>query len=583
MSFPPIDPRTNPQPVTARAGSVDGQPSELAVPVDGLPLRGDSAHSSPPSGHLPASAREAPGEPEVFPVPIPDEPSDDTWTDQLRDLLHEFAPPPSPAATSGPRHSPGPTPSPPAGRAGSPPSKPPGLATHRENVEAEIRDVPAPPATIRLQIAQITDYLRQRYRELDRREQRLHTQLAQFDQERRAFRLETEEEAATASQRARDLSAVQDELDLRHEESIRVEQELQDLRESLLRERHSLSLERDEFATTCEQQRQAFADASRRERREISELRDEAEAEAGRIREELRKEQVLLENRHTFQQEHLQRTMREFEQAQIEFRAEQQQIRTRITQAEAQIDLRSRQLDRIRDLLIDRQQSVERERQWLLGERRVIESRIADDRDELRRERSDWESERKTQKADLRRQHDMLALHAENLEARRQRLDRLRVELEETNRQTLEMRLAVEETYTQLTQAMGVDETRDRVEEARATLVEYYQTTRDALLQQRQELEQLQAKLHQQRLEFLEERKLLAEWVEQQEQQLAARAEAAREEREKLDARELSWREAAETWANEKLQAESAIRDLLQQLDERLQSASARRPESPAE
>jgi hypothetical protein len=205
----------------------------------------------------------------------------------------------------------------------------------------------------------------------------------------------------------------------------------------------------------------------------------------------------------------------------------------------------------------------------LLKERRAIEDRLAADTAELRLDRTTWEAERDSQKADLRRQQDMLALHAENLETRRQRLDRLRAELEETNRQTLELRLAVEEASAQLTQSAGAEVTKRRIDEARAILAEYYRHTRESLIQQRQELEQAQTRVHQQRDEFRAERQLLVDWVNQQETQLAGRELALRGEREAIDGREAAWRAASERWTNEKLEAETVIRDLLVKLGER--------------
>ncbi len=419
----------------------------------------------------------------------------------------------------------------------------------------------------RVETDQIALYLESQYNELDRREQLLHSQLAQFDQERRAFRLLIGERSQEVAARESAVDADRVELDQRLSAATALERELQDLRESLLRERHSLNLEREQFESEREQDRARFADECRQIRLEIDHLKEDAEADAARIRDELRQEQVLAESRLRFQQEHLQRTMRDFEKSQIDFRREQQQARTRLTETESQIVLRNQQLDRVRKLLIERQHSIERERQWLLVERRAVEGRIRDDREELRAAQTTWEQERETQKSDLRRQHDMLALHADNLESRRQRLDGLRVELEETNRQTLEMRLAVEESYAQLTQTVGNEVTRARVEEARQILIEYYRHTREALFAQRQELEQLQAKLRQQRQEFLDERKELAEWVAQQEEQFAAREQAVVSERAAVEAREQAWRDAAERWNREKLEAESVIRDLLRQLD----------------
>jgi hypothetical protein len=420
-----------------------------------------------------------------------------------------------------------------------------------------------------LETGQIAAHLRQQYADIDRREQRLHSQLAQLDQERREQRMRTaelearleEREFATARQEA---AAAQ-----RADACLKLESELKELHESLLRERHSLNVERDQLTEDREQQAQSLEALQARQRHEFERLRGDLAAEHEQAETELKQQRILLDSRHRFQQDHLQRTMQEFEKAQDDFRREQQLARTRQEETQTQNLLRGRQLDRQRDLLDERQRSVERERDVLLKERRAMDERAATNAEELRRDRAAWESERDSQKADLRRQQDLLALHAESLETRRQRLDRLRAELEETNRQTLELRLAVEDASAQLTQSAGAEVTRRRIDEARAILAEYYRHTRESLIQQRQELEQVQLRIHQQRDEFRAERQSLVEWVGQREAQLGAREKDLRRERETMDEREAAWRSAAERWTNEKLEAETVIRDLLQQLGDR--------------
>jgi hypothetical protein len=420
-----------------------------------------------------------------------------------------------------------------------------------------------------VETGQIAAHLRQQHAELDRREQRLHVQLAQLDQERREQRMWAAELQATLEEREFAIARQEATLAQRADSCLKLESELKELHESLLRERHSLSAERDQLTQDREEQTRALEALGARQQHELERLRGDLAAEHDQAEAELKQERILLDNRHRFQQEHLQRTMQEFEAAQDAFRREQQLAQTRQEETQRQILLRSRQLDRQRELLDERQRSIEREREVLLKERRAMEDRVAAAADELRGERSTWESERDSQKADLRRQQDMLALHAENLETRRQRLDRLRAELEETNRHTLELRLAVEEASAQLTQSAGAEITKRRIDEARAILAEYYRHTRESLIQQRQELEQAQLRVHQQREEFRAERQLLTEWVNRQGEQITAREQELRHERESIDARETAWRAASERWTGEKLEAETVIRDLLRQLGER--------------
>jgi hypothetical protein len=423
-----------------------------------------------------------------------------------------------------------------------------------------------------LQTGQIAAHLREQHADLNRREQRLHGQLAQLDQERREQRMWAANVEAGLEEREFAIARQETALAQRADACLKLETELKELHESLLRERHSLNVERDQLTQDREEQTQVLEGLKTRQHHEFERLRADLAAEHEQAEAELKQQRILLDNRHRFQHDHLQRTMQEFEKVQDDFRREQQLARSREEEAQSQNLLRSRQLDRQRELLDERQRSIEREREVLLKERRAMEVRATADGEALRGERAAWESERDSQKADLRRQQDLLALHAENLETRRQRLDRLRAELEETNRQTLELRLAVEDAAAQLTQSAGAETARRRIDEARAILAEYYRHTRESLIQQRQELEQAQLRVHQQRDEFRAEREALVEWVSRQEAQLAASAKDLAGQRDALEQREAACRSAAERWTAEKLEAESVIRDLLKQLGERERS-----------
>ncbi|MGQ0635801.1 MAG: hypothetical protein ACT4QC_14415 [Planctomycetaceae bacterium] len=433
---------------------------------------------------------------------------------------------------------------------------------------------------VELQSSQIVAQLQKRHAELDRREHRLHAQLAQFDQERREARLWASNLEAALEEREFAISRQEAALAQRAESCLKLESELKALHETLLRERHSLNAEREQFIVDREQDRRDLEEVQSQKRHELERQHHDFLAEQERLRLELQQERVLLDNRHHFQREHLRRSMQEFEVAQAEFRREQQSGRTRLEELERQNLLRGRQLDRLRELVEERQASIDRERGVLLKERRAMDERLRADAEGLARDRAQWEQEREVQRADLRRQHDMLAVHADSLETRRQRLDRLRTELEETNRQTLEMRVAVEESYAQLTQTSGAEATKRRVEEARAILAEYYRHTRDSLLQQRQELEQAHAKLAEQRNEFLQERQTLVDWIALQEEQIARREQELNTARNELDGREQTWRTAADRWTREKLEAEAVIRDLLRQLAEREAGADVGQMES---
>ena len=281
---------------------------------------------------------------------------------------------------------------------------------------------------------------------------------------------------------------------------------------------------------------------------------------------ELRHERAVLENRLRFQQEHLAKARQEIEAAQNEFRREAQRARGQLEEGEAIIRLRQSQLDRMRSLMEERERSVNREREMLFKSQRAFEQFTAHDRERINLEREEWDRERGGQLADLRRQQDMLALHAQNLEGRRERLDGLRAELEETHRTTLERRMAIEEAWAQLTQACGVEVAQQRLDQAQQQLSGHYRGLRDALIEQRRELDEMRDVFQSQRDDVRAEQQTLSDWAASQERSLRTREADLQAQAEQLNVRESAWRSASQRWINEKIEAEAVIRDLLQQL-----------------
>jgi hypothetical protein len=161
----------------------------------------------------------------------------------------------------------------------------------------------------------------------------------------------------------------------------------------------------------------------------------------------------------------------------------------------------------------------------------------------------------------------MMRLNAENLEGRQARLDELRTELEETNRRTLEMRLAVEEACAQLAQAVGPEVARQRIESAQLALSQHYRYARETLIRHRQEVEQFQKSVLEQRDQFRAEQQTLSEWFTHQDEELQFRTDAFRDQQATVRAREQSWQQTRDAWLKEKLEAEVIIQDLLRRLE----------------
>jgi hypothetical protein len=344
-------------------------------------------------------------------------------------------------------------------------------------------------------------------------------------------------------------------------------------REALDRERglHEEALRRSQTELAEREQRQRNdLDRERREHDEqLAQERAELDAERKSETTRIQQERVVMENRIRFQQEHLAKTRQQIEQLQHSARLEQQQRMAQVERMETILRLRGTQLDHYRSLLEERELSVDREHELLTRSRQAIEQSLGKDRARLDAERETWEQERQSQRAEIRRQQDVLALHAENLENRRRRLDQLRSELEDTHRRTLELRMAVEEACAQLAQAAGSSVAEERIEAARSALSDHYSQLRESILAERRETDRAIELFRKEKEEFRAERQTLTEWIGERDERLRMREAELRREAGTIETREAEWRAARDHWMTEKLEAETVIRGLLQQLSER--------------
>lgn len=374
------------------------------------------------------------------------------------------------------------------------------------------------------------------------------------------------------------------------------------LTEELKADRQRLEQERVRFQeTTAEwEQRKAqdvveqrrrqerLDEEQRRAEREIDELRrrvwDEIDAERNEHQQKLqselqratkeweqaqaecRKQTALEQSRLRFQQDHLHRTREEVETAQNQLRVEYQKSRQRLEDMLDIQRLRDRQLDRRRAMYEHIEQSLARRKDTVVKLHQSVESHGARERERLSAERESWELKLQSQSAENRRQTDILALHAENLEKRRTRLDTLRTEIESRHSELLETQLAVDEAWAQLSQVTGDDGVQARVDETRSQLSVFYSSLRQGLTSQQTDLEEARDQLVQQRQEFHVERQQLTEAFADQEQQLRRRAESLRVQLGQVEQQEAEWQRARDAWTRERLEAEEIIRDLLAEL-----------------
>jgi hypothetical protein len=344
-----------------------------------------------------------------------------------------------------------------------------------------------------------------------------------------------------------------------------------------LRLQYQAAIDGLEAELTVRRERSAAESASRQQMvaAEIAEQRDSWQQELSAQKAAWQREQVQADQRFRFHQEHLERTRHELEQQLQDSRLVRQQERQRLADESQQLQRRIAQVELYRSALEEVARSLDRERMSLSKLRRATEDAQFSDQQVLEQQRVAWEQERQRQLEDLQRQQDAVHRAAESLQTRHVRLDRLRLELEETHRSTLELRLSVEEAWAQLAHQLGNDDqARGRVEIARQSLSTFFQQQHAALLEQRQDIAEHQARFQQQRVDFDHERRMLLQWFHDRDEHL--RLEEQRLRRESADAatHDAAWRLARQQWLEEKQQAEAVIRKLLVELGQEQRTAA---------
>tara|TARA_B100000029_G_scaffold17951_1_gene18248 strand:+ start:6775 stop:8439 length:1665 start_codon:yes stop_codon:yes gene_type:complete len=309
----------------------------------------------------------------------------------------------------------------------------------------------------------------------------------------------------------------------------------------------------------------------KRQERELDDARQAFAAEQEAIRSETQQERALMENRHLFQQEHLAKARSMLEVDQASFRQEMQQQRTELTRRVEMLDALRRQLAHCRRLLDDRESLLERGLQGLERKTRAAEASRQQHEQRLATARENWQAKREEQREEVAALREHLRSESQSLQERKQRIETLREELEGSHRESLELRLAVEESMATMREEQGeVDDEQAmaRLEIARKAVAEHYSQMREMLVTQRADLEdaqkQLAAQVAQQQKIYSDHGERLTE----RDRDLRAREEELRRQATGLPDGETRWQQMQTRWAAEKQQAETIIRDLLKQLGE---------------
>ena len=362
-------------------------------------------------------------------------------------------------------------------------------------------------------------------------------------------------------------------------------------KEELAAETVQLHRQRDEWKQVQEQQHQEIQQQAEDLQHQREMFGEQVEAEQQRLREEIEKkrqalltEQNNLQRRYRFQFEHLTRAKEDLEVELREFRREQQMFRSERLRFLEQHRLRFRQLEHVRQLLVDHESSLGRETRIIERSRAAALSDIQQQHRRSEEERDAILRDIESRQRRMRQQETAMAELAARLDDRSQRLNRLRSELDQTQAEILEHRLVIEEARTNLLRDTTAPEVvRARLEQAKGDVQSFFERLRAQINSDRDKVESAANDVAERQQQFRRDRAELEQWFASKEEELTTRSTGTvvDEQQETIQALQKQIRELQARWQQERRDAEHSIRELLEQLTAREVSAikSSGRPD----
>jgi hypothetical protein len=408
--------------------------------------------------------------------------------------------------------------------------------------------IEAPPPDLadeqlRRQAEQLAEYLRARQRELDHRESQLNAQSAQLESDARTARIWLGEREVEIQERERERIALEIEWRQRLDRLAAADAALTRRAEALGRN-GNLPDNRDTPLGGLPREteiQQALSGISATWGVQAEQLASQAVRQANLADNIPSPENVKLAEDSLSQEKKL--GQRALELARKHRDLEETERRT----AEAQAEIR-----RIREQLLEEREAH---------------------REEVRSGRQRMAGEQRRAIAELEQKRELLERRADRVDRCRTALEQLRAELQRLHRETLEIRLATEELWAQLSGAAPPAALTRSLGRIRTQLADQYRATNAELLERKQELASIRDQLAAQYEKLIEQRRQFEHWAtgrQQEAEQQAARL-IAREQT--LADTESRFAERSRQWEIERREYEQEIRRLRLQLPPREGSA----------
>ncbi len=435
-------------------------------------------------------------------------------------------------------------------------------------------DPQLPSRNVQQQARQIMSHLREQKLQLDRREEEINRQLASYDQEQRKTRLwlsnqqeQLQEHEAQLTEREEHFTAqlqiirqavnsldtlsascpLGEQVESNVDEAQRIEQFVS----RLLHEVEATRAARHDIAA----HRQALVDARRRQEQAIVQERETALAvvraaharlEEHRLSLEKRAEEIDAQTRLIMLRARLP-TPQEIDRQHALDAREQQLVE------------RGVQLDQSEQSLLAQQDEVARDRQALVDERERQDAQLKIERHRL----AQWQHDEREQWQERR---ELLERRSEALDLRHSTLQREHEDVTQQHRETLELRLATEELWGQLSASFPAQVLSQTLTQTRQRIAQQFRLEATAIDNQRRQLEQLRQSLLEQNDKLQQQTQELREWVASRQAEVEQQASHLVHREQELDHEQQEYRRQQQRWHDERLHMQQDIRRLTKEL-----------------
>ena len=240
----------------------------------------------------------------------------------------------------------------------------------------------------------------------------------------------------------------------------------------------------------------------------------------------------------------------------------------RAQEATRGLEAKQRALDEAEATLASSRAELDELRAQVTEDRRQL-------REQARTERQRMAAEHRRALAELEKKRQSLARRSEHVDQCRLALEQTRSELGRMHQEMLEVRLATEELWVQLSESAPPDALQTSLEQIQARLAEHRRAADAELAQRREELNGLRSQLAEEYRKLLGNKEEFELWAARRQQQIEQQAQRLIAREQELDRRETVFNDLARQWQSEQLGLRQEVRRLKTRLGEPLAAAAS--------